>query len=149
MLKKIMIATDGSDASRKASAFALDIMRGSCSEVTAVYVVDTHRLNTLHGYTSLPGMKDKLLEMMIREGESATSEAAKMASDAGFSSNSIVAEGDPSSELLRISQESGMDLLVIGGVGRSGLSKLLLGSVAEKVVRHSKIPVLIVPVIGA
>ncbi|MGA9097780.1 MAG: universal stress protein [Methanotrichaceae archaeon] len=140
-----MIATDGSDASKKAVAVGLDIARGSCSEVTAVYVVDTQRLNALHGYTSLPGLKDKLLDMMLREGESATSEVAKMASDAGLSSNKIVAEGDPSSELLRISQESGMDLLVIGGIGRSGLRKLLLGSVAEKVVRHSKIPVLLVP----
>lgn len=48
-------------------------------------------------------------------------------------------------ELLRISQESGMDLLVLGSVGRSGLEKFLLGSVAEKVVRHSKAPVLLVP----
>lgn len=145
MLKKIMIATDGSEASRTAAMVGVDIARASCSEVTAVYVVDTQRLKSLHGYTSLPGLKDKLLDMMLREGESATSEIAKMASNAGLSSNKIVAEGDPSSELLRVSQESGMDLLVIGGIGRSGLSKLLLGSVAEKVIRHSRVPVLLVP----
>ncbi len=147
MLEKIMIATDGSEASRKAATVGVDIARISCSEVTAVYVVDTQRLNSLHGYTSLPGLKDRLLDMMLREGESATSEVAKMASDVGLSSNKVVAEGDPSSELLRISQESCIDLLVIGGIGRSGLRKLLLGSVAEKVTRYSKVPVLLVPII--
>ncbi len=146
MLKTIMIATDGSDASRKAATVGLDIARDSCSEVTAVYIVDTQRLNSLHGYTSLPGLKDKLLDMMLREGESATSEISKMASDIGLSSNKIIAEGDPSSELLRISKELAMDLLVIGGIGRSGLRKLLLGSVAEKVIRHSRVPVLLVPI---
>ncbi|MFB3766293.1 MAG: universal stress protein [Methanotrichaceae archaeon] len=149
MLKKIMIATDGSEASRKAARMGIDIVRASCPEVTAIYVVDTKRLNSLHGYTSLPGLKDRLLDMMLREGKSATSEVAKMASDDGLSSNKIVAEGDPSSELLRISRESGMDLLVIGSIGRSGLSKLLLGSVAEKVIRHSKVPVLLLPIVEA
>ncbi len=41
--------------------------------------------------------------------------------------------------------ESGTDLLVMGSIGRTGLEKIMLGSVAEKVVRHSKVPVLIVP----
>lgn len=149
MIKKIMIATDGSDASRKAAMTGLEIARAFCSEVTSVYVVDTHRLKSLHGYASLPGLKDKLLDLMIQEGESATSEVSKMASDAGLSSKKIVAEGDPSTELLRISHESGMDMIVIGGIGRSGLGKFLLGSVAEKVIRHSTVPVMLVPAVGA
>lgn len=68
-----------------------------------------------------------------------------MAAGAGVQCDKLVAKGDPSMELLRISQESGMDLLVLGSVGRSGLEKFLLGSVAENVVRHSKAPVLLVP----
>ena len=145
MIKKIMIATDGSDASRKAAIAGVEIARAFCSEVTSVYVVDTHRLKSLYGYASLPGLKDKLLDLMLQEGESATSEVAKMASDAGLSSRKIVAEGDPSSELLSISQESDIDMIVIGGIGRSGMSKFLLGSVAEKVIRHSAVPVMLVP----
>lgn len=146
MIKKIMIATDGSEASRKAARAGVEIARALCSDVTSVYVVDTHRLNSLHGYASLPGLKDKILDLMLREGEAATSEVDKMASDAGLPLKKIVAEGDPSSELLRISQESGMDMIVIGSTGRSGLNKFLLGSVAEKVIRHSKVPVMLVPV---
>ncbi len=146
MIKKVMIATDGSEASRRAARAGLEIARAFCSEVTAVYVVDTQRLKGLHGYASLPGLNDKLLDMMLQEGESATSDVANMAADAGLPSNKIVAEGDPGSELLRISRELGMDLLVISGIGRSGISKFLLGSVAEKVVRHSTVPVMLVPI---
>lgn len=67
-----------------------------------------------------------------------------MASEAGVHCDKLMARGDPSTELLRISEESGMDMLVLGSIGRSGLEKFLLGSVAEKVVRYSKVPVLLV-----
>ena len=53
-----------------------------------------------------------------------------------------MAQGDPSEEILKAAQ--GMDLLVMGSVGRSGLEKVLLGSVAEKVVHRSQIPVLVI-----
>lgn len=145
MLDRIMVATDGSKASLRAAMLGVKLASNSGSNVTAVYVVDIHRLASLHGYTSLPGLKDKLLEMMINEGEAATAEVESMAAEAGVHCDKLVAKGDPGMELLRISQESGMDLLVLGSIGRSGLEKFLLGSVAEKVVRHSKIPVLLVP----
>ena len=140
-----MIATDGSDASRQAAEIGINLARQSCSRITVVYVIDIHRLINSHGYTSFPGMKDRLLETMQREGESATSEIERMASEAGVQCDKLMAQGDPSDELLRLSEESGMDLLVLGSIGRSGLEKFLLGSVAEKVVRHSKIPVVLVP----
>ncbi len=145
MFEKIMIATDGSDASKMAAVLGVNLARQLCGRITAVYVVDIHRLVNLHGYTSFPGLKDKLLEMMLREGESATAEVEKIASEEGVHCDKLVAQGNPSEELLRISQESGMDLLVLGSIGRSGLEKLLLGSVAEKVTRHSKVPVMLVP----
>jgi nucleotide-binding universal stress UspA family protein len=83
--------------------------------------------------------------LMLTEGEEATSEIGEMASNAGVPFEKIIAEGNPSEEILRQSRESGMDLLVMGSIGRTGLEKIMLGSVAEKVVRHSKVPVLIVP----
>jgi nucleotide-binding universal stress UspA family protein len=68
-----------------------------------------------------------------------------MASNAGVPFEKIVAEGNPSEEILRRSSESGIDLLVMGSIGRTGIEKIMLGSVAEKVVRNSRVPVLIVP----
>jgi nucleotide-binding universal stress UspA family protein len=85
------------------------------------------------------------MELMLREGELAISEVENMACDEGVPFDSIIAEGDPSQEIIKRSHKSGADLLVLGRIGRSDLEKILLGCVAEKVVRHSKIPVLIVP----
>lgn len=145
MIKKIMIATDGSTPGRQAAEMGIDLARLACAEVTAVYVVDMARLTQLPGYISVRGIKESLLELMGTEGEKATAEVEDMAKEAGVVCHKLVAGGVPADELLKISQELGVDLLVMGSIGRSGLTKFLLGSVAEKVVRHAKVPVLLVP----
>jgi nucleotide-binding universal stress UspA family protein len=52
--------------------------------------------------------------------------------------------GDPALEIARFASDSGADLVVLGTHGRSGLSRLLLGSVAERVLRHAPVPVLVI-----
>jgi nucleotide-binding universal stress UspA family protein len=145
MIKEIMIATDGSETSERAAKVGIEIARRSGGRVTAVYVVDVFRLAHLPGYTAFPGLKDKLMELMQKEGREATADVEKQALEVGISCQKIVAEGDPGDELLRISGDAGMDLLIMGSVGRTGLDRFLLGSVAEKVVRRSTVPVLLVP----
>ena len=140
-----MVATDGSDVSLHAAEQAVNLAKIAGAGVTAIYVLDMPRLNQLHGYTSFPGLKDKLLELMRKEGEKATVEIEQMAKDAGVDYDKILAEGNPAEEIIRLSLELGMDLLIMGSIGRSGLAKMLLGSVAEKVVRQSLVPVLLVP----
>ena len=143
MIKEIMVATDGSETSKKAAKVGIETARRSGGRVTAVYVVDVFRLAHLPGYTAFPGLKDKLMELMQKEGREATECVEEQALKAGISCQKIVAEGNPSDELLRIS--GGADLLIMGSVGRTGLDSFLLGSVAEKVVRHSTVPVMLVP----
>ena len=145
MFKKIMVATDGSQTSIRTAELAVDLARLSGGSIIAIYVVDVYRLAHLPGYTALPSLSSRLMELMLREGELAISEVENMACDAGVPFSSIIAEGDPSQEIVKRSHKSGADLLVLGRIGRSDLEKILLGCVAEKVVRHSKIPVLIVP----
>jgi nucleotide-binding universal stress UspA family protein len=145
MLRKIMIATDGSETSIHAAELAIDLAKLSGATVAAVYVVDISKLAQLPGYTSLPGINDRLMELMFKEGDEAMTEIRDIASNARVNFEKSVAEGDPSTEILKRSEKDGIDLLVMGGIGRSGLEKFLLGSVAEKVVRHSKVPILIVP----
>ncbi len=145
MMKRIMIAVDGSMQSMHAAEMGIDLARLSGAEVTAVYVVDTARLTQLPGYMSVQGMKESLMDLMGDESEKAVADVEDMAKSAGVACHKKVAGGNPADELLKISQEMGADLLVMGSIGKSGLSKFLLGSVAEKVVRHSKVPVLLVP----
>ena len=147
MFKKIMVATDGSQTSIRTAELAVDLARLSGGSIIAIYVVDVYRLAHLPGYAAFPSLSSRLMELMQREGELAISEVENMACDAGVPFSSIIAEGDPSQEIVKRSHKSGADLLVLGRIGRSDLEKILLGCVAEKVVRHSKIPVLIVPAV--
>jgi len=140
-----MVATDGSQTSIRTTELAVDLARLSGGSIIAIYVVDIYRLAHLPGYAAFPSLSSRLMELMQREGELAISEVENMACDAGVPFSSIIAEGDPSQEIVKRSHKSGADLLVLGRIGRSDLEKILLGCVAEKVVRHSKIPVLIVP----
>ena len=145
MIKNIMIATDGSDASKKAAEIGIEIAGRSKGSIIAVYVVDVFRLSRIPGYATFPGLKDKLLELMEKEGIEATESIEDMANDAGISCQKLIARGEPSKELLRVSLESGVDLLIMGSIGRTGLDRIILGGVAEKVVRNSEVPVLLVP----
>ncbi len=145
MRKKILLATDGSDTSMRAAKMALDIGKKTGATVTAVYVVDVHRLAQLPGYAAMPGIKDNLMELMFKEGDEALEEIEDMARDAVVAYERVVAEGDPGEELLKLCRDPGFDLIVLGTIGKSGLKRFLLGSVAEKVVRHSHVPVLVVP----
>ena len=81
---------------------------------------------------------------MQKEGCEATQRIEDLAARAGVPCQKMVAEGNPTEELLRIATESGTDLLIMGSVGKSGLNRFLLGSVAEKVVRNSEVPVLLI-----
>ncbi|MCX6679993.1 MAG: universal stress protein [Methanothrix sp.] len=145
MLKKILLATDGSETSMRAAKNAVSIGNKAGATVTAVYVVDVHRLAQLPGYAAMPGIKDNLVELMFKEGSEALEEIEDMARDAGVAYERVVAEGDPGEELLKLCRDPGFDLIVLGTIGKSGLKRFLLGSVAEKVVRHSHVPVLVVP----
>ena len=145
MLKKILIATDGSETSLRAAENAVDIAKASGASLMAVYVMDVQRLAQLPGYAAMPGLKDNLMQLMSREGSDAMAEIEEMARDAGVAYEKTIAKGDQGEELLRLCNDFGFDLIVMGTIGKSGLKRFLLGSVAAKVVRHSHVPVLVVP----
>jgi nucleotide-binding universal stress UspA family protein len=144
MIKKIMIATDGSDMSKKAVKVGVDIAHHSRGSVAAVYVIDLSRLSHLPGYAMLPGLKEKISQLMKEEGRQATQFAEDLASILNIPCRKIVLQGNPSQEILKSAREMEADLIVIGSRGRTGIEKFLLGSVAEKVVLQSTIPVLMI-----
>ncbi len=144
MINKIMIATDGSDASRKAAIIAVDIARRANGSITAVYVMDTERISRLPGFSTLPELKEKAFCLMKDEGQQALQFVEDQATAATIPCRKILAQGSPGKEIIKISREQEIDLLVMGSMGRTGVEKILLGSVAGKVVLHSSIPTLLV-----
>ena len=144
MIKSVMIATDGSDTSKKAAVIGIDIARRANGTVTAVYVMDISRLSHLPGYATLPGLKEKILALIQDEGRQAIEFVQDRALVMGVPCNKIIAQGNPGEELLKAAREQEADLLVMGKIGRTAVEKFLLGSVAEKVVLQSTIPVLLI-----
>lgn len=144
MIKSVMIATDGSDTSKKAAVIGIDIARRANGTVTAVYVMDISRLSHLPGYATLPGLKEKILALIQDEGRQAIEFVQDRALVMGVPCNKIIAQGNPGEELLKAAREQEADLLVMGKIGRTAVEKFLLGSVAEKVVLQSAIPVLLI-----
>ncbi len=145
MFKKIMIATDGSEASNAAAKVGLELAKKSGAKAIAIYVADVATLNRLSDYIIYPGANDEVRKLMVKQGHEAADETEKMAKEMGLEIDKVVAEGGPATELLQQSQDMGVDLLVLASSGKGGVEKFLLGSVAEKVVRNSKVPVMLVP----
>ena len=141
MFENVLIATDGSKHSERAAKIGIEIAKLSGGKVISVYVADTSRMSHLPDDMLLFSIRD----ILMREGKDATDYVEGLARESGVESEKVVLEGNPGEEILRYAEQHGASLVVMGSVGRTGLDRFLLGSVAEKVVRNSKAPVLTVP----
>jgi len=141
MFERILIATDGSENSERAAKFGIELAKLAGGKLIAMYVADISRMAHLPDDMLLFSIR----ELLIKEGNEAVEFIEKLAIEGGVTCDKVVAEGIPSDEILDYASAEGMSIIVLGNVGRTGLDKFLLGSVAEKIVRNSKIPVLIVP----
>ena len=143
--KKIMIATDGSDCSRLAVDKGIELAQLSGGTVYAVYVVSTAYLSMDGDY--FMGMNpywESIQEAGKTQGQQAVNYVNDSGEMKGIIVESVLLEGNPSEELIRYAEEGKMDIVIMGTLGRTGLDRLLLGSVAGNVVRHSKVPVMVV-----
>jgi nucleotide-binding universal stress UspA family protein len=136
--QKIVIATDGSEKNLSAVIESVMIARVSGAKLYIVYVIDTKPLTTGVIEESYAGMYDSLRE----EGEQALEQAKELAGD--LDADTFLLTGKPAAEIIRFAKEQGADLLVVGTQGKSGLGKLILGSVAESIIRTAPCSVLVV-----
>jgi nucleotide-binding universal stress UspA family protein len=139
-MKKILVAIDDSDASEKVAAAALDIGKPLEAEVTLLSVVDTNFIVTDGVVT--PQEIAESIHLALKKNQLRIIEK----SPAGNKVKAHVEQGKPWEVIIEKAKNWGADLIVIGTHGRTGLKYLLMGSVAEKVLRHSTLPVLIIPV---
>ncbi|OPY31128.1 MAG: Universal stress protein [Methanomassiliicoccales archaeon PtaU1.Bin124] len=136
--KKILIPTDGSEYTKTAIAKGLALAKQMGSEVTAMYVVDqTSFINFPMDSTIV-----SVYTLLEKEGKDAIDYVIKEGEKVGIKVNTLIEEGSPSRKIVDASKN--FDLIVMGTLGRTGISKILLGSVAEKVIRFSECPVLVV-----
>jgi nucleotide-binding universal stress UspA family protein len=138
LFKKILIATAGSKYSPGAAEKALEIARFHKAKVCALYVVDLRALTTANG---MPGPENLYL-VLEDEGKRAVNQMKEMAG--GLPVETFVLSGHPSHVIVQFAKDNGIDLIVTDTLGKSGIEGLLLGSVADHVIRHAPCPVLVV-----
>ncbi len=140
--KQLLIATDGSKCSQQATRFGLQLAQVLGAEVTFLSVVSS--LTRPQG-AGLP--LSQALSLMEEDAqtqaEAMLEQVQTQAQRAGVSARAKLVKGRPVETIVK--QALLHDLLVMGTHGRTGLDKLMMGSVAEGVVRRSQIPVLVVP----
>jgi nucleotide-binding universal stress UspA family protein len=136
MTHQLVVPMDDSEPARAALAYALE--RFPDDEITAVHAVDDLEA----GYAGQPSAAAS----EGRDSEPAVFDDARDRADArGRRIDTRVLEGQAADAILAYVEESGADGIVMGSEGRSGVSRMLLGSVAEQVARRSPVPVTIVP----
>ena len=143
MFKKILVPTDGSDVGKEAAATAAQMAMEAGGQVVGVYVIDPFPYIGI-GDASAVGLQAYLSDAKRVAGDALESVAqACRAQNVPFAGDTIernlVWEG-----ILETAKAEGCDLIVMGSHGRQGVKALILGSVAQKVLTHAHIPVLIV-----
>jgi nucleotide-binding universal stress UspA family protein len=140
----ILLATDGSDEGKRATQAAIELSRDTSSELHVVYVLPTpaqligHHLYSDEIRESLIGGAEREAERFLKE------QAERIESDGAKVAETHLRSGDPDKEILRLAEALDVGLIVIGSRGLGAVSRALMGSVSDSVVRHAHCPVFVV-----
>lgn len=139
MYTDVLVPTDGSAGMEQVAEHALGIAELCGATVHALYVVDET------AYQTVPDdARDQVHDALTDDGKSATKTIAGRALESGLETHREIRWGDPAAAIIAYAVENEIDLIVMGTRGKTGFERYMLGSVAEKVVRGSPIPVLTV-----
>ena len=136
--KKILVPTDGSEFTKAAIREAVELAKVAGGSITALYVID----QTLFGNVPVDSSVNAIYDMMEKEGNNATAFVKSLGEENGIAVDGIVVSGSPVKSIVEASKD--FDIIVMGTLGRTGFAKFMMGSVAEKVVRFAKCPVMVV-----
>ena len=139
MPPRILVPFDGSEPTRAALKYAIELFPDG--EFLALTVVDTDSQPVI---PNAADEADEEFQEIREEADEQLSGAERIASEHGVSLERRTRIGPPAQEIIDCAEEGAFDHVVMGSRGRSGVTRLLLGSVAETVVRHSPVPVTVV-----
>lgn len=143
MFKHILVPVDGSDTSMQAVSKAAALAGAFGSQVTAVYVIDPYPFTGV-GADFAYG-QSQYLNAATTEANTALDNVKRAMQEAGIQVHATLCEGHAVHEgVLSTLEKTGADLIVMGSHGRSGLEKLVLGSVTQRVLAGAHVPVLVV-----
>lgn len=140
MYDNILVPTDGSEGMEAVIEHASNLAEIHDATLHALYVANTASLSDLPMESSWEGVNSALRQQGERAVELVEQTVGELPVETG------IVEGSPSKEIVSYADEEDCDVIVMGTHGRSGVDRLLLGSVAERVVRSAPVPVLTVSV---
>ena len=132
---EVLVPVDGSNPAEAAVEYALE--QFGDEEITALYVIDPVDGATTWG----PGAADDWLASAEERARRVLEDVAERTAAAGHDVDTDSTVGRPARTIVEYADEGDFDHVVVGSHGRAGISRVLLGSVAETVVRRSSVPV--------
>ena len=142
-IRRIIHASDFSKASRRAFATAVTLAKSTHATLTLVHVVVPFVPVVPEQYFD-GGTWDLIDEQTRTWGQKQLAALAGKAAKGGMKVVTLLAEGEPAEQIVKAARSTRADLVVVGTHGRSGFSRLFLGSVAERVVATAPCPVVTV-----
>jgi nucleotide-binding universal stress UspA family protein len=137
---KILVATDGSKEAELASRTAADLDQSTGSELHVLYVWEV-----ANPYVEEVGLDAELRRQFEQQARTVLdAEAEKVRAVGGTVAQAHLRMGKADHEIVTLAEEIGAGLIVMGGRGRGGIRRALMGSVSDSVVRHGHCPVLVV-----
>ncbi len=147
MFKKILLPTDGSEASERAGEYAISTADLSGADIIVLNVIDMDYLNSI----PQTDLREKLDEELREEGKEAVEKFEKRIEEEECAGNckninliTMIKKGKPEEVILETAKEENVDQIIMGKSGKHGLERFLMGSTTERVVREAKIPVNII-----
>ncbi len=130
MFKTILVPTDGSEYAGRAEDVAISLASKYDARIVGVYVIDE---KLIYPY-----------DVLEDEGKSILKNLSAKAKKEGVIVDEILVFGDPGKDLITITKRMNADIIVIGTHGKKGLERILLGSVAESILKSVDVPVMLV-----
>jgi nucleotide-binding universal stress UspA family protein len=141
IFRRVLVPIDGSSYSIEAGKFGIRLAKSYELELVALHVIDEAALEQL----SRLGQREQkeFREELRRRGENYLSHLAELAQREGVKLQKLLEEGTPHRAIVRAAEREGVDLILMGKVGRRGPRRILIGSVTERVLAAAKCPVLV------
>ncbi len=141
--KNIVVATDGSKYSASAASRAIGLAKRNGADLTVIAVVPSELLTPTDMDFTLT-QREHIAEQEMHEAEKNAKAVKDVAQKEGVPVKAFVLSGKPPEAIVETAREKNAGLIVVGSHGRAGVERLLMGSVAERVIVLSECPVLVV-----
>lgn len=147
MYKKVLVPLDGSELSESILDHAVNIAK-CCKETEVILLNVRHSLDKDIKKTLDVAVSEKLDKLYEEEAEDYLKKIAEKLKCSNVEAEVVIATGDAAEEIIKYAKGNDIDIIIMSSHGRSGVSRWMFGSVADKVIRHSKTPVLIQPAVN-